>query len=238
VLGDLTRPLDVRARSGQWVTFEARMLVDTMVAKLVVLGPTRAPFGVPTQLQGGHVRARFRVDRPGRWVAQLLVVVESGVRPALEAPIYVDRPPPTSLADDRAGQIEELDPGDAEASMIRVVNRARRSAGLGPLAVDPRLSAAARRHARWMMGTGRLGHESDQGDPRRRVREAVPESLHEGENVATARTLARAHRVLWASPSHRGNLLDRRFDSVGIGVARDESGSLWVCELFSDRDGR
>jgi uncharacterized protein YkwD len=53
-----------------------------------------------------------------------------------------------------------------------------------------------------------------------------------GENVAHALTLERAHRVLWASPSHRGNLLDRRFRDLGVGVARDSDGSVWVCQLF------
>ena len=239
VLGDLVRPLSVTATSGQWVSFEARMLVDATAAKLVVLGPTRAPFTVPTQMEGGQVRARFCVDRPGRWVAQLLALVEGGVRPVLEAPIYVDRLPPTLPDSSRAeAPLEESAAADPEATLIRMLNQARQAAGLAPLAVDPRLAAAADRHARWMMRTGQLGHHSDQGDPRQRVRAAVPDSLHEGENVATARTLVRAHRVLLASPSHRGNLLDRRYDSVGVGVARDESGSLWVCELFSDRDGR
>jgi uncharacterized protein YkwD len=55
--------------------------------------------------------------------------------------------------------------------------------------------------------------------------------------VAHARSIARAHRVLWASPSHRGNLLDPSFSKFGIGVARDSDGSVWVCELFSNSDG-
>jgi hypothetical protein len=45
----------------------------------------------------------------------------------------------------------------------------------------------------------------------------------------------RAHRALWASPSHRSNLLDARFTAIGVGVARDEQdGSSWICETFAD----
>jgi len=42
-----------------------------------------------------------------------------------------------------------------------------------------------------------------------------------------------AERALWASPSHRENLLLPRFDRVGIGVARDPDGTLWVCQTFA-----
>jgi uncharacterized protein YkwD len=54
-----------------------------------------------------------------------------------------------------------------------------------------------------------------------------------GENAAHAGDLRRAHRSLWASPSHRENLLHPAFDLVGIGVAKDDDGtSVWVCEIF------
>ncbi|HEY3493779.1 MAG TPA: CAP domain-containing protein, partial [Polyangiaceae bacterium] len=54
-----------------------------------------------------------------------------------------------------------------------------------------------------------------------------------GENVAHARNALLAHRALWASPSHRANLLEPNYDSVGIGVAEDADGSVWVSELFA-----
>jgi uncharacterized protein YkwD len=58
--------------------------------------------------------------------------------------------------------------------------------------------------------------------------------LATGENVAHAIDVTRAHRALWASPSHRENLLQPRFDRVGIGIALDADGSIWVCEVFAD----
>jgi uncharacterized protein YkwD len=54
-----------------------------------------------------------------------------------------------------------------------------------------------------------------------------------GENVAHATTVALAHRALWASPSHRANLLRREFESVGVAVARDDRGDAWVVETFA-----
>jgi uncharacterized protein YkwD len=55
-----------------------------------------------------------------------------------------------------------------------------------------------------------------------------------GENVARARSLPSAHRALWDSPAHRGNLLDEGFEAVGLGVAVEPSVGVWVCELFVD----
>ena len=42
-----------------------------------------------------------------------------------------------------------------------------------------------------------------------------------------------AHRALWASPSHRDNMLQPRFDRVGVGVCTDPDGSVWVTEAFA-----
>jgi uncharacterized protein YkwD len=53
------------------------------------------------------------------------------------------------------------------------------------------------------------------------------------ENVARARDAAAAHRALWDSPSHRGNMLSPELGRVGVGVVRAD-GALWVAELFTD----
>jgi uncharacterized protein YkwD len=51
--------------------------------------------------------------------------------------------------------------------------------------------------------------------------------------VAHAGNVVLAHRALWSSPSHRDNLLQTRFDRLGIGVRSDPDGSVWVTELFA-----
>ena len=59
------------------------------------------------------------------------------------------------------------------------------------------------------------------------------ETLAYGENVARAASAGRGHRVIWASPSHRGNLLEPRYRAVGVGTARGPDG-VWVCEVFAE----
>src|SRR5262249_45508898 len=99
---------------------------------------------------------------------------------------------------------------------------------------DPTLDAIAQKHAEAMLRQKRIAHDVGDGDPRSRVESSGLDILATGENVAHALNLVRAHRALWASPSHRENLLEPRFDRVGIGIAVDPDGSLWVCEVFAD----
>jgi uncharacterized protein YkwD len=86
-----------------------------------------------------------------------------------------------------------------------------------------------------MRSTKRVAHDLGDGDPGLRVQSAGIAAIVAGENVAHAVDAAHAHRALWASPSHRENLLLARFDAVGLGVAADEDGTVWVCEIFVDR---
>jgi uncharacterized protein YkwD len=115
-----------------------------------------------------------------------------------------------------------------------MVNAARASEGLPALRRDSRLDALAQAHADAMRTARRVGHDVGLGDPKGRVAAAGLEVSAAGENVSHAANAERAHRSLWASPSHRGNLLHPRYDSIGVGAAVDEDGSLWVCEVFAD----
>jgi uncharacterized protein YkwD len=78
-----------------------------------------------------------------------------------------------------------------------------------------------------------LAHDVGDGDPLERLHVAGLDPRSAGENVAHAATVPLAHRALWASPSHRANLLGREYDRVGVGVARDTHGDVWVVETFA-----
>jgi uncharacterized protein YkwD len=236
-LADL-KPLPVRLRVGTWVDVDATVLVAASEAKLIVLGPSGAPYAVPTTFDGRRARARFHADRPGAFLIQLLANVAGGPRPVLEATVYADVRPPTSFVGAAApGEPERPLPGDADkaAALLAMVNQARESEQSPALERHPTLDAIAERHAQAMRRQKRIAHDAGDGDPRSRVEGArVGGVLATGENVAHALDVTRAHRALWASPSHRENLLQPRFDKIGIGVALDPDGSIWVCEVFAD----
>jgi uncharacterized protein YkwD len=236
VLADLDA-VPVRARSGAWLNVSGRLLVPASEAKLIVLGPSGAPFGVPTSFDGQRVQARFHADRPGAFLVQLLANVAGGPRPLLEATTYVDVHPPRSFFGDAAPG-EPTEPlaaqPDAAEALLAMVNLARQSEQSPPLVRHAVLDAVADKHAQAMRRLRRIAHDVGDGDPRSRVESTNLDILATGENVAHALNVVRAHRALWASPSHRENLLEPRYDAIGIGVAPDPDGSLWVCEVFAD----
>ena len=235
-LADLSA-LPVRVRSGAWLDVEARLLVPARDAKLIVLGPSGAPFAVPTSFDGQRARARFHADRPGAFLVQLLADVAGGPRPLLEATTYADVAPPSSFFGTAApGEPREplASGADPKAALLAMLNQARRTEQRAELSPNAALDEVAEGHARAMRERQRLAHDVGDGDPQTRVEAANLQVLATGENVAHALGVVRAHRMLWASPSHRENLLEARFDSVGIGIVPDTDGWLWVCELFAD----
>lgn len=237
-LADLA-PLPVRARAGSWLDLSAELLVPATEAKWIVLGPGGPPFAIPTSFDGQRARGRFHADRPGAFLVQLLASVAGGPRPLLEATTYVEVAPPTSFFGDVAPGEPDVapaanSPSAAAQALLAMVNLARASEQSPALLRSSELDAIAERHAQAMRQQQRIAHDVGDGDPRSRVEATHLEILATGENVAHTLDIVRAHRALWASPSHRENLLEPRFDAIGIGIAPDPDGSLWVCEVFAD----
>jgi uncharacterized protein YkwD len=112
--------------------------------------------------------------------------------------------------------------------MLALTNEGRRAHDRGALRLDRRLSNTVRRHSVRMARRGALFHSSH-----------VPSYLHGrrwqrwGENVGMTfdSDLHSLQHAFMRSPSHRRNVLDRRFDRVGIGVARRD-GRVWVTLVF------
>jgi len=231
VLADL-EPLATRANVGAWLDVRARLLVPASDAKVLVLGPRGRPHSVPSSLAAGDVRARFHADREGAFLVQVLATVEGGPRPVAEAIVHAGAEPDVLVASTAAPGEEASGSGSPADALARMLNAARESEGASSLRRDARLDRVADAHARAMLAAGQLAHDAGDGSPNDRVVAAGVPATSVGENVAHAADARHAHRTLWRSPSHRSNLLEPSYDAVGIGVAVDEDGAWWVCELF------
>lgn len=222
-----------RARAGQWLDVTAKLLVPAQDAKVIVLGPHGAPRTLPTSLSSGVVRARFAPNSPGSWLVQVLADVDRGPRPVLEALVHADQKPPAAFHLSKAPGEEAAGSGsDAVAQLYAMVNAARRSEGAKELVRNTELEKAAATHAAMMRDTKKLGHDVGKGTVKARLEALGLEPAAFGENVARAGSAERAHRAIWASPSHRGNLLERSYDSVGIAAVESPEG-VWVTEVFA-----
>ena len=229
--------LPSRVPHGSRLQFRARSYLPITNAELLVMEPTGAVRHISSQLSGDRISAGFYLDTRGTHKIQLMVDYEGGPEPALEAWVAVDEP----FRGPRVEEIAKVEAGTAldghdDERLLGMINRARSSIGVAPLVRSPALDRVAQAHARAMQRQGRLAHDLGQGDPVFRVQEANVFSKTTGENLARAISVERGHRGVLASPSHRENLLAAHFDKVGIGIARDPSGQLWICELLVDQD--
>jgi uncharacterized protein YkwD len=227
--------LPTRVRVGQWLDVHAELLVAANAAKVIVLGPRGTPRSVPTELSGGRVFARFAADSEGAWLVQVLADVEGGPRQVAEAVMFAGvSPDPAYVARPAPGESSQDSAGDPRTALELMINGARASEGRARVRRTPELDELAQLHAEAMRDAGRIAHDLGRGDPSARVEARGLSVRATAENVARASSLRGAHRALWSSPSHRQNLLEPRFDAIGIGVARDQAGGVWVCELFAD----
>ena len=112
------------------------------------------------------------------------------------------------------------------AAAAAAVSAYRKSRGLGPVTVDPKLTAIAARHAKAMAKWNKMAHvlfgefsfaaRLSAGGYRAEV--AV-------ENIAAGPTdLDQAIAAWKKSPQHNANLLDSRVVSIGIAVAHTDRG--------------
>ncbi len=151
-----------------------------------------------------------RTRRP--WAVAFLLAVVVAAGPAAAAV------GPRSLA--RADSLE--------AAVLRELDGLRAAAALRLLRPSEALTAAAQAHSLDMVEAGYFGHRSSDGTtfderilrfypPRRRPAWAVGENLLWSARRVAAR---RAVRLWLASPGHRANLLDPRWQEVGIAAVR------------------
>jgi uncharacterized protein YkwD len=236
-LADMVQPLPTQARTGQWVELRVRLLAPATDAKVLLQGPTGEPVFVPATLNDGEVRSRFPLASPGQWLIQVMATMQTGPRPVAEANVFVDQTPPkqpsSMPAPGESAKGLGSDPGNA---LLLMLNQARIEEGRKPLLRSGQLDELALEHTRAMLRAGHIGHDLGDGSPKQRMESAGIFASLAGENVVHAADAQRAHRALWASPSHRSNILHRGFRNVGIGALVGPDRTVWACELFAALD--
>lgn len=106
------------------------------------------------------------------------------------------------------------------------INQIRTSQGLATLLPSPHAMAKAQAWADHLATIGRLEH-SDLWDGMPDGGRAI------GENVGAGGDLASIYAAFLASPRHRANLLDPRWNWVGTGVATAPNGTIYVVQVFA-----
>lgn len=122
--------------------------------------------------------------------------------------------------------------GQAE-QMLRLINQERVKRGLTALRLDASLNHAAALHSRGMAQWHSLSHQlPGEASLAPRIAQAGAAFDAAGENVAHADSIAGAHQDFMVSSGHRANILDPRYNAVGIG-AEPSGEMLYVTEDFA-----
>jgi hypothetical protein len=228
VVADL-EPLPHRTSASRWLKLHATLHAAAQNANVVLLGPRGRPRRVLSSLSDGQLRSRFRLDKPGRWLIQVIADLDVGPLPVLEAVVFVESPPPAELLGDETAKHAH----GRNASLLSMLHRVRKREGLRRLRHDSSLDRAALQHAKAMIRARRVAHDIGGGTPAERVAAQHIRATRVGENVARAPSVERVHAALWDSPSHRENMLDSGFARVGVAMVRDRRGRLWAVQLFA-----
>jgi uncharacterized protein YkwD len=121
-------------------------------------------------------------------------------------------------------------PADAKTFLDRT-NALRSSAGVPALKESDTLTRKAEAWAQHMASTGKLSHSNLTDGLSGLNWKALGENV--GYASGSGDPLKRIHDMFVSSAPHRANLVNAGFTHMGVGVAKDSQGRVWVAEVFA-----
>ncbi|HUV04824.1 MAG TPA: CAP domain-containing protein [Armatimonadota bacterium] len=127
-----------------------------------------------------------------------------------------------------------------ELKFVELVNKERAGRGLSQLTIDPLLIEVARKHSREMGDKHYFSHTSPtpgMQTPMDRYLAAEngrPSWALVGENLVYCSIvdIERGHAALMNSQGHRANILEGRYQRIGVGAYVNPRGELYVTQTF------
>lgn len=110
-------------------------------------------------------------------------------------------------------------------------NALRKTERVAPLKEHDTLTKKADSWARHLASTGSLQHSTLSAGLGSLSWKALGENV--GYSTPTSNTLLTIHNKFVSSAAHRKNLVNPNFTHMGVGVATDKAGRVWVVEVFA-----
>ncbi len=125
---------------------------------------------------------------------------------------------------------------EIEAAIFQLTNAARANQGLSPLALREAISQVAREHSQNMRDHGFFGHENQDGHGlKQRLNAAGISYRAASENLVRVSNAPDPAEVAFdlvvGSPEHEENILNPRFEQIGVGAAK-MGDTYWVTQIF------
>ncbi|HEY8201667.1 MAG TPA: CAP domain-containing protein [Actinomycetota bacterium] len=115
---------------------------------------------------------------------------------------------------------------DIERCFVDRTNAERVQRGLGAMAVNPDLVVMARRQSQRMADAGTIFHNPNLAAEGPKGWKLL------GENVGVGPSCESLHQAFMNSEHHRDNILEPRFNNVGMGVVLSGSSTIYITEQF------
>ena len=184
-----------------------------------------------------RLAVRTKLSSPGTYYFLCRVTLKGGKivwSNRLTATVGQPAPTPTALPTAAPTQAPEIRscPSNYAASVISLVNQARGGNGLSSLQNNSQLQTAAQGHTEWMARAQNLTHGTVE-EMVSRIRAAGFTGSPVGENIASGQTSPAQVMNSWLnSAPHRANILDSRFNYIGVGCIIDRYGAYWWTQNF------
>ncbi|MBU5439262.1 hypothetical protein KQI42_14660 [Tissierella sp. MSJ-40] len=123
-----------------------------------------------------------------------------------------------------------------EMEVVRLVNIEREKAGLAPFTASSELSKVARVKSEDMAKNNYFSHTSPTyGDPFAMMKSFGIKYNTAGENIAKGYSSAQSVVNGWMnSPGHRANILNPRFNKIGVGLYKTSNGTAYWTQMFTN----
>jgi uncharacterized YkwD family protein len=160
------------------------------------------------------------------------------------APPPSTTPPPAPAPEPEPGPDPKPEPepepkpytidSSGETRMLELINQERQKAGVPPLTMHTKLRELARLKSEDMLVNNYFSHYSQKyGSPFDMMKDHGVLYWSAGENIAKASSVERAHTNLMNSEGHRNNILNPKFDHIGIGIVRcSNTGTYYITQMF------
>ena len=161
-------------------------------------------------------------------------VWEAGTPAPTVRPTTMPTAQPTHTPTISTGDYTTFDSTMQEQKLLNLLNEDRARNGLPPLTLDPELSRLAQLKSNDMNSNHYFAHESPTyGNASQMLSAFGYDYQGVGENIAHHANVEKAEAAFMSSDGHRRNILGSQWDKVGIGIAYDANGNVYVTQLFA-----
>ncbi len=246
---DITTSPPSLLRSNQNISFSGSVKIDTKTNGYIIkpdgfvdkieLSSSSAKgtyFSNETILENGSFNFSYNPSEDGRYIVE---IVDKNGLPIVNHPIYIGGGIP--LIPDyfdlntRTFFKGSVNLSSSRDELLDLINESREDHDLDPIILNNELNDLAQGHSNDMAENDYFSHYnlSDEAPGDRRVAAGITTSV--SENIAQDISIEFGHEGLMRSATHRSNILNEKWEKVGIGIAKTD-GYLLITEEFSTNE--